>query len=226
LKSAVIVFPASNCDRDAKVALERMTGQAPAMVWHPDTDLPDVALLLLPGGFSYGDYLRTGAIARFSPVMNAVKTFAEKGGLVLGICNGFQILCEAHLLPGALVQNSGLRCICREVHVRVERTDTPYTRDCASGDVLRLPIAHHSGRYIVDDATLNALETNGQVILRYCDSTGAASADANPNGSVAGIAGLCNSTRNVFGLMPHPERAAEPILGSDDGRQLFDSLLS
>jgi phosphoribosylformylglycinamidine synthase len=225
MKFGVVVFPGSNCDRDCIHVTENVIGQPTKVIWHQDTDLGDVDCVVLPGGFSYGDYLRTGAIARFSPVMQAVQQFAADGGLVFGICNGFQVLCEAHLLPGALLQNAGLRFICRHVHVRVETTDTPFTRSCRPGQVLTLPIAHHGGRYFADEATQRRLESNGQIVMRYCDEAGNVTDQANPNGSVGNIAGICNERRNVFGLMPHPERAAEPMLGSADGRVLFESLI-
>ncbi len=225
MKFGVVVFPGSNCDRDCIHVTEDVMGRPTRVIWHGDTSLGDVDCVVLPGGFSYGDYLRTGAIARFSPVMKAVQEFAANGGLVLGICNGFQILCEAHLLPGALVTNTGLRFLCKHVTVRVENTDTPFTRNYRQGQVLDLPIAHHGGRYFAEEETLDRLEANNQVILRYCDSEGRITDAANPNGSSRNIAGICNEGRNVFGLMPHPERAAEPLLGSTDGRALFESLL-
>jgi phosphoribosylformylglycinamidine synthase I len=225
MKFGVVVFPGSNCDRDCIHVTENVIGQPTKVIWHQDTDLGDVDCVVLPGGFSYGDYLRTGAIARFSPVMQAVQQFAADGGLVFGICNGFQVLCEAHLLSGALLQNAGLRFICRHVHVRVENTDTPFTRACQPGQVLTIPIAHHGGRYFADESTQKRLEDNGQIVMRYCDEAGNVTDQANPNGSVGNIAGICNERRNVFGLMPHPERAAEPLLGSADGRVLFESLI-
>jgi phosphoribosylformylglycinamidine synthase len=193
-------------------------------VWHEDTDLANFDCIVLPGGFAHGDYLRAGAIARFSPVMAAVEQFAAAGGLVWGICNGFQVLVEAGLLPGAMLQNAGLRFVCRWVDVRVERDDLPFTRGLAPGTVLHLPVAHHEGCYYADAATLDELDRNGQIVLRYCDSKGVTVAAANPNGSIANVAGVCNRARNVFGLMPHPERCAEPLLGGADGLQLFEAV--
>ncbi|MBW3623708.1 MAG: phosphoribosylformylglycinamidine synthase subunit PurQ [Armatimonadetes bacterium] len=224
-KFGVVVFPGSNCDRDCIHVTEDVIGQPTRVIWHGDTDLGDVDCVVLPGGFSYGDYLRTGAIARFSPVMKAVQEFAAKGGLVLGICNGFQILCEAHLLPGALTTNTGLRFLCKYVHIRVEETDTPFTHMYEKGQILHLPIAHHGGRFFADESTVDRLESNRQVILRYCDAEGRVTEAANPNGSIRNIAGICNEARNVCGLMPHPERAAEPLLNSIDGRRMFESLV-
>ncbi len=226
MKFGVVVFPGSNCDRDCIHATETVLGQPTRLIWHQETSLGDVECVALPGGFSYGDYLRTGAIARFSPVMGAIQRFAAEGGLVIGICNGFQILCESHLLPGALLQNAGLRFRCRAVHTRVEDAATPFTRACREGEVLEMPIAHHGGRYHADAETLAQLEANGQVVLRYCDANGMVSPDANPNGSARSIAGIRNRAGNVFGLMPHPERASESALGSVDGRRIFESLVS
>jgi phosphoribosylformylglycinamidine synthase subunit PurQ / glutaminase len=225
MKFGVVIFPGSNCDRDCVHVIQEVLGQPTRAIWHEETSLGDVDCVALPGGFSYGDYLRTGAIARFSPIMQALQAFARDGGLVLGICNGFQILCEAHLLPGALLQNAGLRFLCKHVHVRVEQTDLPFTQSCEVGQVLRIPIAHHSGRYFVDDETRQRLEDRNQIVLRYCEANGNVTDAANPNGSVANIAGVCNEGRNVFGLMPHPERAAEDLLGSTDGYAIFQSLL-
>jgi phosphoribosylformylglycinamidine synthase len=200
--------------------------QSPAeLIWHERADLSNFDCIVLPGGFAHGDYLRAGAIARFSPVMDAVARFAEQGGLVWGICNGFQVLVEAGLLPGAMIQNAGLRFVCRWVNVRVESQRTPLTADLKLGTVLRLPIAHHEGSYFADPATLAGMERNGQIILRYCTPEGDVASSANPNGSVSNIAGVCNLTGNVFGLMPHPERCAEAILGGVDGLRLFRSLV-
>jgi phosphoribosylformylglycinamidine synthase len=226
MKFGVVVFPGSNCDRDCLHVAENVMGQPARVIWHQETSLGDADCVFLPGGFSYGDYLRTGAIARFSPIMKAIQSFAADGGLVMGICNGFQILCEAHLLPGALIQNKGLRFLCKTVRVRAERTDSPFTRACSPGQVLAVPVAHHGGCYFADDATLRTLEDNGQVLFRYCDANGVVSDAANPNGSARNIAGICNAARNVFGMMPHPERAAEPLLGSADGRAIFESVLA
>ncbi len=216
MKSAVIVFPASNCDRDAAVALEDMTGQKPAMVWHQDSALPDVDLVVLPGGFSYGDYLRSGAMASQSAVMKAVKTYAEKGGAVLGICNGFQVLTESGLLPGALMRNAGLKFVCRPVALTVEETQSAFTRKYEKGQDVVFPVAHGDGNYYADEETLNRLEGEGRVMFRYRD---------NPNGSIRNIAGILNEKRNVMGLMPHPERMVDPLTGGTDGRALFQSLI-
>jgi len=222
---AVIQFPGSNDDRDLRFALKSALGAEARLVWHKETDLPpDTRAVLLPGGFSYGDYLRPGAMARFSPVMGAVKRFAEAGGPVLGSCNGFQVLCEADLLPGALLRNRGLSFICDWVHLRVERAAAPFTSRAAVGDTLRIPIKHGDGCYFAPAATLAALEAGGQVVLRYCDPSGNAVDAANPNGALAGIAGIVNRAGNVFGLMPHPEHAVEPLLGGDDGLAILGSL--
>jgi phosphoribosylformylglycinamidine synthase len=199
-------------------------GQPVDFIWHRDTDLSSHDAVIIPGGFSYGDYLRAGALARFSPVMSAVREFAARGGLVLGICNGFQILCEAGLLPGALIRNRDLHFICDHVHVRVETQATPFTNELKRGSVLRLPIAHAEGNYVCDDATLAELRSEDRIIFRYCDASGEATPAANPNGSRDSIAGICNRERNVLGLMPHPERACEDLLGSSDGRGIFRSL--
>ncbi len=225
MKFGVVVFPGSNCDHDAYHALGHVLHQPVEYLWHQSEQIQGLDAIVLPGGFSYGDYLRTGAIARFSPVMRAVERFAHAGGLVLGICNGFQILCEAGLLPGALQRNAGLRFRCRPVHVRVESSETPFTVAAKPGQVLTIPIAHAEGNYFCDSATLVDLERNHQVIFRYTDAHGQESAAANPNGSLAHIAGVCNRERNVLGLMPHPERAVEPALGSTDGLVLFRSLI-
>jgi phosphoribosylformylglycinamidine synthase I len=216
MKSAVIVFPASNCDRDAAVALEEMTGQKAAMVWHQDSTLPDVDLVVLPGGFSYGDYLRCGAMANQSSVMKAVKAHAEKGGAVLGICNGFQVLAESGLLPGALMRNAGLKFVCKPVTLTVEESQSAFTRKYDKGQSVTFPVAHGEGNYYADDETLNRLEGDGRVMFRYQD---------NPNGSARDIAGILNEKRNVLGLMPHPERVVDPITGGTDGRKLFESLI-
>jgi phosphoribosylformylglycinamidine synthase I len=212
---AVIVFPGSNDDRDAALALEALGAEA-TLVWHAEPELPEVEAVVLPGGFSYGDYLRCGAIARFSPVMGAVRAFAEDGGLVLGICNGFQVLCEASLLPGTLRPNATLEFICRDVELRLERADTPFTSRAEPGQSLTIPIKHGEGCYFADDELLGELERNGQVVLRY---------EQNPNGSVAAIAGVVNERGNVFGLMPHPEHAVDPLLGSTDGALVLGSLV-
>jgi len=226
VRFGVVVFPGSNCERDTVHALSAVLGQPADLVWHEETDLSSYDCVVLPGGFAHGDHLRAGAIARFSPVMAAVERFAADGGLVWGICNGFQVLVEAGLLPGAMLQNAGLRFVCRWVHLRVESTNAPFTAGITPGTVLRMPIAHHEGDYYVDKTTLARLERNQQIVLRYCDAEGHATLEANPNGSAANIAGVCNEAGNVFGLMPHPERCAEPILGGVDGRRLFESVLT
>jgi len=225
MKFGVVVFPGSNCDHDAFHALGKVLGQPVDFVWHQSEDLAGLDAVVLPGGFSYGDYLRTGAIARFSPVMKAVERFARRGGLVLGICNGFQILLEAGLLPGAMLRNQGLRFICRHVHIRVETTDTPFTSAAAPGQVLRIPIAHMEGNYTCDAATLAELEASGQIVFRYVTPEGEVTPEANPNGAIANIAGIMNRERNVLGLMPHPERASEAALGSADGSVIFRSMV-
>jgi len=225
LKAAVIVFPGSNCDRDVQIALEQSMGRPVEMVWHRDAELPKVDLIVVPGGFSYGDYLRSGAMAAHSPAMRAVDARADAGVAVLGICNGFQVLTERGLLPGALMRNADLRFVCRDVHVRVETAQSVFTNRYESGQPIRIPVAHHDGNYFADDDTLDRLEDNGQVAFRYCDRTGAPDAAANPNGSRRDIAGIYNESKSVLGLMPHPERLADPLLGGTDGRGLFDSLV-
>ena len=224
MKFGVVMFPGSNCDHDAYHVISKVIGQPVDFIWHKDTELNGFDAVILPGGFSYGDYLRTGAIARFSPVMTPLKQFAADGGLVIGICNGFQILCEAGLLPGALLRNRGLKYICEHVNIRVEQTDTPYTGCYKESDVLSVPIAHGEGNYFCDDATLNELEREGRVIFRYSEPNGDISDAANPNGSRNNIAGICNRERNVLGMMPHPERASEGALLSKDGRSVFLSM--
>ena len=216
MKFGILQFPGSNCDQDAYHALANVFGQPTRYVWHKDTGLGDVDCVVVPGGFSYGDYLRTGAIARFSPAMKAVTAHAKAGGLVIGICNGFQILCEAHLLPGALIRNRGLKFVCDWVNLRVETTDSPFTNVCRQGQLLRIPIAHGEGCYFAEPAVIAQLKQDNRVLLRYVD---------NPNGALDDIAGICNEARNVFGLMPHPERASEAALGSEDGRLIFQSIL-
>jgi phosphoribosylformylglycinamidine synthase I len=225
MKFGVVVFPGSNCDHDAHHALGQVLHQPVEFLWHQSEQVSGFDAIVLPGGFAYGDYLRTGAIARFSPVMRAVEKFARAGGLVLGICNGFQILCEAGLLPGVLTRNAGLRFICRQVHIRVENTDTPFTGAAKPGQVLQIPIAHAGGYYFCDEATLAELERNRQIVFRYTTTDGREDAAANPNGSLANIAGVCNRERNVMGLMPHPERAVESAFGSADGLVIFRSLI-
>ena len=224
MKFGVIVFPGSNCDHDAYHVISKHVGQPVDFIWHRDTDLRGYDAVIIPGGFSYGDYLRAGALARFSPVMNSVKEFAAKGNLVLGICNGFQILCEAGLLPGALIRNRELHFVCAHVNVRVESVNTPFTHELKPGNILSLPIAHAEGNYVCDDQTLAELHREDRIIFRYCDRDGQITDEANSNGSRDNIAGICNQKRNVLGLMPHPERACEDLLGSSDGREVFRSL--
>lgn len=224
MKFGIIVFPGSNCDHDAYHVISKQVGQPVDFIWHRDTDLKSFDALIIPGGFSYGDYLRAGALARFSPVMDSVKKFAATGGFVLGICNGFQILCEAGLLPGALIRNRDLNFICEHLSVRVETSDTPFTNEMTPGSVLRIPIAHAEGNYVCDDATLAELQREDRIVFRYCEHSGAVTEAANPNGSRDNIAGICNRSRNILGLMPHPERACEDLLGSSDGRDIFRSL--
>jgi phosphoribosylformylglycinamidine synthase len=226
MKFAIVVFPGSNCDHDAYYAVKDVLGQDAEFVWHKETDLRGADAVILPGGFSHGDYLRTGAIARFSPVMDAVRRFAAAGGPVLGICNGFQILLEAGLLPGAMLRNRELKFRCEHVHVRVDETDTPFTLACRPQQVLRIPIAHGEGNYFTTPDELSKLEQNRQIVFRYVDASGVASDEANPNGSLVSIAGICNERRNVVGLMPHPERACEIAVGSADGRIIFESVLA
>jgi phosphoribosylformylglycinamidine synthase subunit PurQ / glutaminase len=225
MKSAVIVFPGSNCDRDAAVALEAATGRPPAMVWHGDAELPASDLIVLPGGFSYGDYLRSGAMAAHSSIMREVIKRANAGTLVLGICNGFQVLAEARLLPGVLMRNASLRFICKDVHLRVERTDTSFTGRYKKGEVVKFAIAHKDGSYFADNETLKRLEGEGRVAFRYCDPQGQIGAEANPNGSRNNIAGIYNEARTVLGLMPHPERLADPALSGTDGAKMFTGLV-
>jgi phosphoribosylformylglycinamidine synthase len=224
MKFGVVMFPGSNCDHDTYHVISKVIGQPVDFLWHRQNTVSDCDAVILPGGFSYGDYLRTGAIARFSPVMGAVKEFAARGGLVMGICNGFQILCEAGLLPGALMRNENLKFICDHVNVRIEATDTPFTNRCQRGQVLSVPIAHGDGNYFCDAATLDELQRENRIVFRYSDATGNLTAAANPNGSLDNIAGICNRERNVMGMMPHPERASELLLGSNDGRIVFYSL--
>ncbi len=225
MKASVIVFPGSNCDRDVKVALEAALGNSVQMVWHGGTDLPQTDLIVIPGGFSYGDYLRSGAMAAHSPIMREVVKRAGAGVPVLGICNGFQILTEAGLLPGVLMRNADLKFVCKDVHLRVENSDSLFTRAYRNGQVIRVPIAHHDGNYETDGETLKRLEDDGRVAFRYCDEQGAITEAANPNGSMANIAGIFNESRSVMGLMPHPERLIDPLQGGTDGRAMFDGLL-
>jgi phosphoribosylformylglycinamidine synthase len=225
MRFGVVVFPGSNCDEDAHHAAQEVFGQEATYLWHKETDLKGADVLILPGGFAHGDYLRTGAMARFSPIMREVKAFAERGGPVLGICNGFQVLLEAGLLPGAMLRNRSLKYQCEHVHIRVERTDTPFSRAVRTGQVLRIPIGHGEGNYFAPPDLLDRIEANGQVVFRYTDPDGRLDDLWNPNGSVNAIAGLCNERRNVVGMMPHPERACEALLGGVDGRTIFESVI-
>ncbi len=226
MKFAVVVFPGSNCDHDAYHAAHHVLGQEAEFVWHKETSLRGADVVILPGGFSHGDYLRTGAIARFSPIMQTVAQFAREGGPVLGICNGFQVLLEAGLLPGAMLRNRDLKFHCEHVHVRVEQVNTPFTARAAEGQVLQIPIAHGEGNYFAGPDVIAELERSRRIIFRYCDAQGRVTDEANPNGSIANIAGICSEGRNVVGLMPHPERACEPVLGSGDGLVLFESVIA
>lgn len=221
----VIVFPGSNCDHDCEHVFKVVLGQKVTMVWHKETSLAGLDGVILPGGFSYGDYLRTGAIARFSPVMRAIKEFAKSGGLVIGVCNGFQILLEAGLLPGAMLRNRSLHFVCKDVHVRVENAATPFTGACMPGQVLKIPIAHAEGNYYTDPVTLAGLQANAQIVFRYCNPDGRVTPEANPNGSLDNIAGIRSAEGNVLAMMPHPERSAENLLGNEDGRLLLASML-
>jgi phosphoribosylformylglycinamidine synthase I len=224
MRWGVVTFPGSNDDHDALYVVDHVLGEDAVALWHKERDLKGVDCVILPGGFSYGDYLRCGAMARFSPIMESVVEFARTGGLVWGICNGFQVLCEAGLLPGALIRNRGLRFVCTRVHLRLEETETPFTCRCTPGEVLTIPVKHGEGCYVADAMTLERLEQNRQVVLRYVDASGRATAEANPNGSLNNIAGITNKRGNVLGMMPHPERAMDALLGSDDGRLIFESL--
>lgn len=224
IKFGVVIFPGSNCDTDCHWALSSL-GQDVSYVWHQDTDLSAFDCLILPGGFSYGDYLRSGAIARFSPVLKTIKKFAEDGGLVIGICNGFQILLEARLLPGAMLRNTTLKFICKNVHLRTDNNQTPFTNGLNEGQVVKMPIAHNEGNYFIDEEMLAAMKQNNQIILRYSNSKGEVEPEYCPNGSLENIAGICNKEKNVFGLMPHPERAMDNFLGSSDGRLIFESII-
>jgi phosphoribosylformylglycinamidine synthase I len=229
MKFGIVVFPGSNCDRDMHHVLTKVMGCEARFVWHKDTDLSDFSTddcIILPGGFSYGDYLRTGAIARFSPVMESVVTFANSGGKVFGICNGFQILCESHLLPGALLRNTSMKYECKNIYLQPQTTKTLLTCKISADAVLKIPIAHGDGRYYCDDATLQKLYENDQVLFKYCDEYGEITEESNPNGSIDNIAGICNLNKNVFGMMPHPERASEKELLNTDGKVLFQSLVS
>lgn len=226
VKIGVLVFPGSNCDHDCEHVFKDVLGQDVETIWHKETQLTGLDAIVVPGGFSYGDYLRTGAIARFSPVMEAVKDFARNGGVVIGICNGFQILLEAGLLSGAMLRNRSLHFICKDVYVRVENAATPFTGACKPGHVLKIPIAHAEGNYYTDPVTLAGLQANAQVVFRYCDANGKVTPEANPNGSLDNIAGIRNDKGNVLGMMPHPERCAESLLGNEDGRIIFQSMIA
>jgi phosphoribosylformylglycinamidine synthase len=226
MKFGVVVFPGSNCDDDMIHVLGTVLGQDVQKIWHKSTSLPEVDCVILPGGFSYGDYLRCGAIARFSPIMQEVINFANKGGFVWGICNGFQILCEAHLLPGVLLQNNNQKFICKNVYLKTQHNNSAVTARLDLDKPYKIPIAHAEGRFFADDATLKQLEANEQILFKYCDRTGGVSNTNNPNGTCENIAGICNAKRNVFGMMPHPERAAEFALGNSDGRLMFESLIA
>jgi phosphoribosylformylglycinamidine synthase I len=225
MKAAVVVFPGSNCDRDVAVALEQSSGQAPLMVWHGDTDLPEVDLIVIPGGFSYGDYLRSGAMAAQSPIMREVVNRAQGGVPTLGICNGFQVLTETGLLPGAMLRNAELKFICRNVNLRVEDAESMFTQAYDPGQVISVPIAHFDGNYFADQPTLEGLNSDGLIAFRYCEGGGAVTAEGNPNGSLDNIAGIYNPARTILGMMPHPERVSDADLGGTDGRALFDSLV-
>jgi len=225
VRFGIIVFPGSNCDHDAYHVVKHVFGQDARFIWHKETSVGDVDMIIVPGGFSYGDYLRSGAIARFSPIMKDVVRFASNGGLVLGICNGFQILCESGLLPGALMRNESLRFVCKNVFLRTENTASPFTSGLQQGAVLRMPVAHGEGNYFASDEVLDRIENEGRVAFRYCDESGQVTDEANPNGSLAGIAGLLNEGGNVLGMMPHPERCSEALLGRADGASLFESVV-
>jgi len=226
MKFGVIIFPGSNCDHDAYWVIAQVARQRVTFLWHDSPDLQGCDAIIVPGGFAYGDYLRTGAIAKFSPVMESVRKFAADGGLVLGLCNGFQILCEAGLLPGALMRNAGLKYVCKPVHLRVESTNTPYTQQLTEGEVLQIPIGHMEGNYFCNERTLAELKEQDRIVFRYSTASGEITPEANPNGSIENIAGICNQARNVLGMMPHPERASEAELGMTDGAKIFHSLVS
>ena len=225
MKFGVIIFPGSNCDHDAYWTIQHVAKQPVTFLWHESHDLENCDAVIVPGGFAFGDYLRTGAIAKFSPVMESVRRFADSGGLVLGICNGFQILCESGLLPGALMRNVGLKYVCKPVQVRVENADTPFTNSCSGGEVLTIPIGHMEGNYFCEPDTLEQLQRDNRIVFRYCEPSGETTPSANPNGSLDNIAGICSPGRNVLGMMPHPERSAEPELGGIDGVKIFQSMV-
>ena len=225
MKFGIVVFPGSNCEHDVYHVVKHLLGHEATFIWHKTESLAGIDCVVLPGGFAHGDYLRTGAMARFSPIMQSVKQYADRGGMVFGICNGFQILTEAGMLPGALVRNAGLQYICRDLHLRVERQDTPYTNRIKQGSVLRIPVGHGEGCYDAPDAVLQELAKKRQVVFRYCDPKGEITPESNPNGSLQAIAGICNEKGNVLGMMPHPDRCAEEVLGNADGQRLFTSIL-
>jgi phosphoribosylformylglycinamidine synthase I len=226
MKTGIVVFPGSNCDEDIYYVTSKILKQNVVKLWHKDTDLQDCELIILPGGFSYGDYLRSGAIARFSPIMKEVMNHAENGGIVFGICNGFQILCESGLLPGALLHNVHHQFICKNVYITAENTNTLMTSSLKKGEALKIPIAHGEGNFYADDATMQQLNNNGQILFRYCDENGNVHPNVNPNGTTDNIAGICNDKKNVFGMMPHPERASDPVLGNTDGLKILESFYS
>ncbi len=226
MKFGVVIFPGSNCDYDTYHVLKSVLGQETVFFWHQDTDLQDVDTVILPGGFAYGDYLRCGAIAKFSPILESVRRHAQEGKLVVGICNGFQILQEAGLLPGVMLRNAGLRFVCRHVWLRTENNQTPFTNACQEGQVLKIPIAHNEGNFFISNQELAELQENQQIVFRYSDAQGDVSPEANPNGSIDSIAGVMNRQGNVMGMMPHPERASEALLGSEDGRFIFKSMIN
>jgi len=225
MRFGVIVFPGSNCDHDSYYAVNSAAGQPVTFLWHESSDLQNCDAVIVPGGFAYGDYLRTGAIAKFAPIMESLAKFAASGGLVIGICNGFQILCEAGLLPGALMRNAGLKYVCKQVHLRVESTSTPFTHDLQKGEVLQIPIGHMEGNYYCDRETLARMQREDRVIFRYSTPNGEITQEANPNGSLENIAGICNEGRNVLGMMPHPDRSSEVMLGSADGLKIFKGMV-
>jgi phosphoribosylformylglycinamidine synthase subunit PurQ / glutaminase len=225
IKFGIVVFPGSNCDHDSHYVAETILGQEARLIWHKESSLGDVDVVILPGGFSYGDYLRCGALARFSPIMKDIVRFANSGGVVFGICNGFQVLVEAGLLPGVLLRNDSLKFVCKYVNLRVENSATLFTSRCRKGEILEIPIAHGDGNYFTDDDTLKRLEDGNQVVFRYCDQSGILTGESNPNGSISNIAGIVNEQGNVMGMMPHPERASDPALHHTDGRKVFDSIV-
>lgn len=224
-KFGVVVFPGSNCDHDAYFATKKVLGYDAEFLWHKDTDLKDSDVIILPGGFSYGDYLRTGAISRFSPIMNSVIDFANKGGYVIGICNGFQVLLEAGLLPGVLMKNDSVKFVCKDIYLKVEKSDSPFTNKI-SKDVLKVPIAHGDGNYFAEEETIKKLEENNQILFRYSSRSGEVSDNVNPNGSINNIAGITNDSKNILGMMPHPERSTDPVLGNSDGAEIFNSIVN